>query len=148
MIVGEDQVTPTHFHCQKMEDIINRGGGNLVIRLWNADRATRQLADSRVTVSMDGVRVTVARRRRRSRSARASPSACRSGSTTASGARRATGTVLVGEVSRVNDDHVDNRFLDPVGRFPNPRQQEPPLLPQSAHPRSLLRKSGSSESPY
>lgn len=28
MIVREDQVTPMHFHWSKMEDIINRGGGN------------------------------------------------------------------------------------------------------------------------
>src|ERR1035437_6228681 len=36
MIVREGQVTPCHFHHQKMEDIINRGGGVLVIQLWNA----------------------------------------------------------------------------------------------------------------
>jgi D-lyxose ketol-isomerase len=27
--------------------------------------------------------------------------------------------VLVGEVSMVNDDAKDNRFYDPVGRFPD-----------------------------
>ena len=31
MIVEELQETPMHFHWSKMEDIINRGGGNLVI---------------------------------------------------------------------------------------------------------------------
>src|ERR1700722_10649040 len=35
LIVQEEQITPTHFHFQKMEDIINRGGGGLVIQLWN-----------------------------------------------------------------------------------------------------------------
>jgi hypothetical protein len=29
------------------------------------------------------------------------------------------GTVLVGEVSSVNDDTSDNRFLEPQGRFPD-----------------------------
>jgi len=29
-----------------------------------------------------------------------------------------TGPVLLGEVSDCNDDNKDNRFLDPVGRFP------------------------------
>jgi D-lyxose ketol-isomerase len=29
MIVREEQLTPRHFHWHKMEDIINRGGGNL-----------------------------------------------------------------------------------------------------------------------
>ncbi len=26
--------------------------------------------------------------------------------------------MLIGEVSMVNDDEADNRFLDPIGRFP------------------------------
>ena len=37
------------------------------------------------------------------------------------------GTVLVGEVSRVNDDRVDNHFLDPVGRFPAIEEDVEPL---------------------
>jgi D-lyxose ketol-isomerase len=36
------------------------------------------------------------------------------------------GTVLVGEVSRVNDDHVDNRFLD-APRFAEIEEDEEPL---------------------
>jgi hypothetical protein len=36
MVVGVDQVTLMHFHWNKMEDIINRGGGKLVIQLFNA----------------------------------------------------------------------------------------------------------------
>ena len=56
MIVRENQLTPTHFHHHKMEDIINRGGGNLVIRLWNAT-TDEGLAETPVTVSADGVRV-------------------------------------------------------------------------------------------
>ena len=35
--------------------------------------------------------------------------------------------VLVGEVSVVNDDTVDNRFLAGVGRFPTIEEDEPPL---------------------
>ena len=34
------------------------------------------------------------------------------------------GKVLVGEVSAVNDDHSDNRFLDEVGRFPEIEEDE------------------------
>ena len=37
MIVEENQVTPMHYHWSKMEDIINRGGGNLVIELFNSN---------------------------------------------------------------------------------------------------------------
>ena len=39
----------------------------------------------------------------------------------------AEGRVLVGEVSLVNDDNIDNRFYDPVGRFPEIEEDEPPL---------------------
>jgi len=35
--------------------------------------------------------------------------------------------VLVGEVSLVNDDRTDNRFYEPVGRFPEIEEDEPPL---------------------
>ena len=36
LIVEEGQVTPYHFHRKKMEDIINRGGGNLIVKLYNS----------------------------------------------------------------------------------------------------------------
>ncbi len=35
--------------------------------------------------------------------------------------------VLVGEVSMVNDDSSDNRFVDQQGRFPVIEEDEPPL---------------------
>ncbi len=35
--------------------------------------------------------------------------------------------VLVGEVSLVNDDRTDNRFYEPVGRFPEIEEDESPL---------------------
>ena len=37
------------------------------------------------------------------------------------------GTILVGEVSKVNDDRVDNRFYEPTGRFPEIVEDEKPL---------------------
>src|SRR5258708_34052116 len=51
LIVQENQVTPTHFHHQKMEDIINRGGGNLMICLWNSTQVNA-LPSTPVTVSL------------------------------------------------------------------------------------------------
>ncbi len=125
LIVQEGQVTPTHFHFQKMEDIINRGGGDLVIQLWNST-ADEQLAGTDVVVSMDGVRTTVAA---------AGTIVLKPGMSVCLPQRLyhkfwgspGTGTVLVGEVSRVNDDQVDNRFFDPIGRFPEIEEDEPPL---------------------
>ena len=53
MHVREGQVTPMHYHPQKMEDIINRGGGNLIVTLHNRDGD--RLADSPVQVTLDGI---------------------------------------------------------------------------------------------
>ena len=55
MVVQENQITPMHFHWSKMEDIINRGGGNLMIKLYNSTE-TEELADTDIEVSMDGVK--------------------------------------------------------------------------------------------
>ncbi len=125
MVVREEQLTPTHFHHQKMEDIINRGGGNLVIRLWNATDDD-QLADTDVTVAMDGVDVTIPA---------GGTITLRPGDSVCLPQRnyhrfwgeKGTGTVLVGEVSCVNDDHIDNHFFDSVGRFPEIEEDEAPI---------------------
>ena len=37
-----------------------------------------------------------------------------------------TGDVLIGEVSMCNDDNTDNRFYEPVGRFPTIEEDEEP----------------------
>ena len=37
-----------------------------------------------------------------------------------------TGPVLLGEVSQCNDDNTDNRFAEPIGRFPTVEEDEPP----------------------
>ena len=58
MLVQENQVTPMHFHWNKMEDIINRGGGNLMIKVYLSDE-NEQLSDKDVPVTMDGVCCTV-----------------------------------------------------------------------------------------
>lgn len=114
MIVNEGQVTPLHFHWNKMEDIINRGGGDLVFELYQAT-AQEELSQKMVHVSVDGLRRTVAA---------GEPLALKPGQSLTLppylyhrfyGSR---GRVLVGEVSMVNDDSADNRFHDPVGRFP------------------------------
>ena len=36
LLVKEGQMAPMHFHWKKMEDIINRGGGNVLITVYNS----------------------------------------------------------------------------------------------------------------
>ncbi len=49
----EGQVTPFHFHWSKMEDIINRGGGKLLIKLYNSTPDEDLDDQSEVVVSID-----------------------------------------------------------------------------------------------
>ena len=116
MIVLEEQITPIHFHYQKMEDIINRGGGELVIQLWNSlpDKELDTVND--VVVSVDGVRVTV--KAGNTLTLTPGESVCLPQVNYHKfWGKKGKGTVFVGEVSRVNDDYVDNHFYEKVGRF-------------------------------
>jgi D-lyxose ketol-isomerase len=125
LIIQEGQIIPTHFHHQKMEDIINRGGGNLIVRLWNSTSDDKR-ADSPVTVSIDGVRRTVPAGD--TVTLKPGDSICLTQRLYHSfWAEQGSGPVLGGEVSCVNDDHVDNRFYDGLGRFPEVEEDVPPL---------------------
>jgi len=125
MIVEEKQITPMHFHWSKMEDIINCGGGNLMIELYNST-GDEQLADTDVVVKMDGVECTFPA----GTVVRLTPG---ESITLTRGlyhrfwGEEGKGTVLVREVSMTNDDSADNRFYDPVGRFPEIEEDEKPL---------------------
>lgn len=125
MVVRENQVTPMHFHWSKIEDIINRGGGNLMITLYNSAE-DEGLADTDVTVCMDGVTYVFPA----GHVVRLKPG---ESITLTKGlyhrfwGEEGTGTVLVGEVSMVSDDIGDNRFYDEIGRFPEIEEDEEPL---------------------
>jgi D-lyxose ketol-isomerase len=136
MIVEEMQETPMHFHWSKMEDIINRGGGNLVIELYASDE-NEQLSDKPFTVKTDGV----VRQLHAGDKIILTPgeSICLvEGLYHRFYGESGKGKVLVGEVSAVNDDNTDNRFHQPVGRFPEIEEDEAPLhLLVSDYPKYL-----------
>jgi D-lyxose ketol-isomerase len=124
LVVDDGQVTPLHFHWHKVEDFINRGGGQLVMELYNST-PDEGLDDSDVTVSIDGVQRTV----HAGELIELNPGESITLHTGlyhkfwGSGQR-----VLVGEISNVNDDNNDNRFYEAVGRFPDiEAEDEPPL---------------------
>jgi len=125
MIVEEMQETPTHFHWSKMEDIINRGGGNLVIELWNST-PDEKLSNEPFTVKTDGV----LRKLMPGDKIILTPgeSICLTqGLYHRFYGEAGKGKALVGEVSAVNDDNTDNRFNPPVGRFPKIEEDETPV---------------------
>jgi D-lyxose ketol-isomerase len=125
MIVEENQETPMHFHWRKMEDIINRGGGNLVIELYKSDR-NDGFSDTSFPVKTDGISRTV----KPGGSVVLTPgeSICLEPHVYHRFyGEQGKGKVLVGEVSAVNDDNSDNRFYTDVGRFPAVEEDEAPL---------------------
>ena len=125
MIVEENQETPLHFHWNKMEDIINRGGGNLVLELYNST-AKNELADTEVSVKTDGI----VRKIPAGGKIVLSPG---ESITLVQGlyhrfyGEEGKGKVLVGEVSAVNDDNTDNCFYKNIGRFPEIVEDEMPV---------------------
>ena len=127
LLVDEEQITPTHFHYYKMEDIINRGGGELVIQLWNSTPDERLDLTTPVVACMDGVRLTV----KAGDTVVLKPG---DSITLPTGlyhkfwGKKGMGKILVGEVSRVNDDYVDNHFYEKVGRFADIEEDVEPLF--------------------
>jgi D-lyxose ketol-isomerase len=114
MITRQNQLSPMHRHNLKAEDIINRGGGDLIIELFAPDAAGGIDRDSDVTVPSDGMPVTL----RAGGKLRLTPG---QSVTLMPGIWHAFwsegGDCLIGEVSTVNDDRTDNVFEMPIGRF-------------------------------
>jgi D-lyxose ketol-isomerase len=114
MISRENQLSPMHRHVVKAEDIINRGGGTLVLELFMPDAEGNIDPQASVEVPSDGV-------------LKKFPAG---GHLTLAPGQSVTllpgvwhafwaegGDVLIGEVSTVNDDLTDNIFRDKIGRF-------------------------------
>ncbi len=125
LYIREGQYSPNHFHWNKMEDIINRGGGTLLIRVYNSLPDEEIDRKSEVTVHLDGVTRTVPAgtqvRLEPGMSISIQPYLYHDFSV-----EPGTGPVLVGEVSQCNDDNTDNRFNPAVGRFPTIEEDEAP----------------------
>ena len=125
MIVRENQITPMHYHWSKMEDIINAGGGNLVIKLYNTTE-DNNLADTDIEVSIDGVKHTFPAGTEVTlnpgQSITLTP-----GLFHRFWGEEGKGTVIVREVSMCNDDANDNCFYDKAGRFPEIEEDEAPM---------------------
>ncbi len=125
MMLRGGQTCPSHFHWHKMEDIINRGGGNLVFRLWNAGPEELPDRETPVTVHRDGRIYSVPAGEEIVITPGESltlQQRCYHEFTVKS----EDDYVLIGEVSMCNDDEADNRFEKPTGRFPDIEEDEAP----------------------
>lgn len=124
LISRVDQLSPMHRHTIKSEDIINRGGGRLVLELFASDPDGASDPDAGVRVLTDG------RERRLAAGAHLSLDPGESvtlmpGDWHAFWAEDAD--CLIGEVSTVNDDRTDNIFARPIDRFATITDDEPPV---------------------
>jgi D-lyxose ketol-isomerase len=123
MISRKDQYSPMHRHDLKAEDIINRGGGKLVLELFapNPDGSIDRESD--VTVPCDGVLRTV----KAGGKITLDPG---ESITLMPGVWHAFWAeqrdVLIGEVSTVNDDETDNIFEMDIKRFAGVKEDEAP----------------------
>ncbi len=118
----ENQKPPLHFHRSKMEDIINRGGGNISIKLFKATEQG-QCSKESFTLRVDGIQRSL----EPGQIVRLEPgqSICipprtihqfwgEEGTGHRIGSKRYT---VSGEVSSVCDDWNDNCWLEPCERF-------------------------------
>lgn len=125
LYLREEQYAPMHFHWNKMEDIINRGGGNILIRVYNSTPDEQLDKVSDVVVNIDGREIVVAAgtqvRLKPGESISIYPYMYHDFTV-----EKGTGPCLLGEVSECNDDNTDNRFLESIGRFPEIEEDEPP----------------------
>lgn len=125
-----NQKPPLHFHRSKMEDIINRGGGNIMIKLYRST-SDGKCSDSEFMVQMDGI----TRKLKAGAIIRLEPgeSIClppllfhqfwgEEGTGIEVAGTRYT---VSGEVSSVCDDWNDNVFFEPAERFPRIEEDEP-----------------------
>lgn len=120
--IQQDQQTPWHFHYHKMEDIINRGGGRLCLQLAWATADEQRDNQRSVRVAVDGYQRTL-----------------NPGETLVLNPGQGVclppmlyhrfwaekSFVMGWEISMVNDDKNDNRFLQASGRFPTIQEDEP-----------------------
>ncbi|TKT82419.1 D-lyxose/D-mannose family sugar isomerase [Aquamicrobium sp. LC103] len=123
MISRRDQLAPMHRHEVKAEDIINRGGGTLALKLFMSAPDGSIDGKARVGVPVDGVPRTLDAggilRLAPGESVTLLPGVWH--------AFWAEGKdVLIGEVSTVNDDETDNYFAEPISRFSDVEEDEEP----------------------
>jgi D-lyxose ketol-isomerase len=124
MISRQDQYSPMHRHHLKAEDIINRGGGTLVIELYG-DTGGKCDRSKGVVVYTDGIRREISPGQMLKLTPGESVTLMPNEHWHAFWGEG--GDVFIGEVSTVNDDNTDNLFEDArISRFSGIEEDEDP----------------------
>lgn len=138
LYVMDGQILPYHYHWSKREDIINRGGGDLEITMYNCtpedfadvdggrSGAPGAFADTEVTVSVDAREITIPAGGKIILKPGQSVSIAPGQYHQWQGVP-GTGDVILFEVSTTNDDNIDNRFYRAGQRIPKVEEDEQPV---------------------
>ena len=127
LFMYEGQEIPYHSHKVKLEDIINRGGGDLALEFVEVNNNLKEINND-ILVSVDGEDKIIKPHE---------PLILKRGQSVTVErniyhkfyAAKGTGMVMAGEVSQVNDDNNDNYFLETVGRFSKIEEDEEAIHP-------------------
>lgn len=137
IVLAEGQRLPCHYHAVKTEDIINRCGGQMAMRLYNRKPDGGVDESSDVTVFLDDMPRTVHAGEEfliaPGSSVRLTPYMYH-----IFGAKEGYGPLVAGEVSSINDDNTDNYFSEPVKRFADIEEDEPIYRPLCGEYEALL----------
>lgn len=121
---GNQQEIPMHYHIQKTEDIINRSGGVLCVQVYG--KAENGALDEKtpIVIYRDGVRYIA--------KAGETIEISNGNSITLTPyiyhrfyCKNGTGDLIIGEVSKINDDNTDNVFAVEQQRFCAIEEDEP-----------------------
>ena len=130
IIMKAGQKLPLHFHYAKTEDIINRAGGTLCVRVYNStsEETGYQLdRSSDVHLRLDGIEKVIGAgdfvEIRNGDSITLTPYIYHE-----FWAKAEDGDLVIGEVSSINDDTKDNHFVNDM-RLPKIKEDEPARYP-------------------
>ena len=116
IVLTPGQRLPMHFHWLKTEDLINRGGGVMVMELYNARVDDAMDRTSPVTIHRDGRQCVLEAGKLfeipPGESLTLTPRIYHR-----FWAKPGGEPLVCGEISTVNDDNADNCFAEPVSRF-------------------------------
>ena len=129
ILMKQGQELPLHYHYNKTEDIINRGGGVLILEMYNSKPDGSVDEETDVQVYCDGMLTNL----KAGEGIEILPGnsitltpyiyhkfICKDGA----------GDLIVGEVSKINDDNTDNKFAqEAASRFSEIEEDETILYP-------------------
>lgn len=123
MMCDSGQMSPMHYHKNKMEDIINRGGNDIIFTFYNTSPETGKYLDTDVLICQDGRQYMLPAGSKvilhRGESMTLYPYLAHEFIIPEGG------PALIGEVSMTNDDNTDNFFKKSLGRYPVVEEDEP-----------------------